>query len=108
MLLYRQILKPIWTYGAQLWSCTKKTNLDIIQKFQKQVLRDVVNAPWYIRNDNLHRDLGMEHVSEEIKKYAVKHKERLHCHERAEIRCLLDKTSIIRRLKRMKPIDLMS
>ena len=29
-LLHKQILKPIWTYGIQLWGCTKQSNIDII------------------------------------------------------------------------------
>jgi len=23
LMLYEQILKPVWTYGIQLWGCTK-------------------------------------------------------------------------------------
>jgi hypothetical protein len=45
ILLYKQVLKPVWTYGAQLWGCTKKSNIKIIQTFQNKVLRCIVNAP---------------------------------------------------------------
>jgi hypothetical protein len=33
LLLYKQILKPLWTYGIQLWCCTNQStsNRDIIQ-----------------------------------------------------------------------------
>lgn len=72
LLLYQQVLKPIWTYGIQLWGCTKKTNLQMIQTFQNKVLRSITNAPWYIRNDNLHRDLKIEYVNEIIKKIRSK------------------------------------
>jgi hypothetical protein len=30
---YKQILKPVWTYGIQLWGCTKPSNTEIIQGF---------------------------------------------------------------------------
>jgi len=72
LLLYKQLLKPAWTYSAQLWGCTKQSNRDIIQRFKNKVLRSIVNAPWYIRNsdDNLHRDLEMETVDNTIKKFA--------------------------------------
>jgi hypothetical protein len=66
LLLYKQILKPGWTYGIQLWGCTKQSNIDIIQRFQNKVLRSMVNAPWYIRNNDLHRDLQVDVVSSEI------------------------------------------
>ena len=46
LMLYKQILKPVWTYGIQLWGCTKPSNIAIIQKFQNKILRDIVNAPW--------------------------------------------------------------
>ena len=52
LLLYKQVLKPVWTYGIQLWGCTKPSNVNIIQRFQNKVLREIVNAPWYLRNDN--------------------------------------------------------
>lgn len=106
LLLYKQILKPVWTYGIQLWGCTKKSNAKMIQKFQNKVLRNIVNAPWYIRNDDLHRDLRMETVSEEITRYAAKHEERLHRHVNIEMLQLLDNSETVRRLDRTKPFDL--
>lgn len=104
--LYNQILKPIWSYGIQLWGCTKKTNLNIIQTFQNKVLRNIVNAPWYIRNKDLHRDLQIKLVSDEVKKFAVKHNQRLQVHQNQEIEPVLDVTNNIRRLKRTKPHEL--
>jgi hypothetical protein len=53
LLLYKQILNPIWTYSIQLWGCTKQSNIDVIQRFQNKVLRHMVNAPLYIRNNDL-------------------------------------------------------
>lgn len=108
LLLYRQILKPVWTYGIQLWGCTKKTNVKIIQTFQNKALRCIVNAPWYIRNDDLHRDLKMDSISEVITNHAVKHDQRLRQHENTEIRRMLDNPWTVRRLQRTKPMDLVN
>ena len=44
LIIHKQILKPVWTYSIQLWGCTKQTNIDIIQRFQNNVLRHMVNA----------------------------------------------------------------
>lgn len=33
-LLYVAIIKPIWIYGIQLWGCTNKSNIDVIQRCQ--------------------------------------------------------------------------
>jgi hypothetical protein len=72
-MLYQQVLKPVWTYGIQLWGCTSQSNRNIIQRFQNRVLRGIVDAPWYIQNDNLHKDLDVETFDSIIKKYAQSH-----------------------------------
>jgi hypothetical protein len=69
------------------------------------VLRNMVNAPWYIRN-NLHRDLLVDFITSEIQMFAQKHKERLHLHENIEAIQLLDNIDIVRRLQRKNPIKL--
>jgi hypothetical protein len=77
LMLYKQIMKPVWTYGVQLWECMKQNNIDIIGRFQNKVLRNIVGAPRYVRNADPHRDLQMEIVTNEIGKFAKKHEERL-------------------------------
>jgi len=64
----------VWTYGIQLWRCTKRSNTDIIERCQNKVLRNVVDAPWYIRNADLHKDLQMEMITNEIGKFAKKYR----------------------------------
>ena len=54
----------------------QRSNVDIIQRFQNKVLRNIVNAPWYIRNSDLHRDLEVDVLSSEIQRFAQKHEER--------------------------------
>jgi hypothetical protein len=63
----------MWTYGIQLRGYTKQSNTDIIQRFQNKVLRNIDDAPWYIRNADLHMDVQMEMVTNEIRKFAKKH-----------------------------------
>lgn len=107
IMLYKQVLRPVWTYGIQLWGCTKKTNTEIIQKFQNKVLRGIVNAPWYIRNSDLHRDLQIETVTEVVRKHAVSHNQRLHSHINSEMESVLNTRGNVRRLRRTKPHELM-
>jgi hypothetical protein len=106
VLLYKQILMPVWTYGSQLWGCTKESNIQIIQRFQNKVLRSIVNAPWYFRNSDLHKDLEIDTVSQTIAKFAKGHEKRLLDHVNVEAIQLLDNTNQIRRLKRTKPFEL--
>ena len=80
--------------------------MDIIQRFQNKVLRIMVNAPWYIRNNDLLRDLQVDVVTSEIQRFAQKHEGRLHHHENAEAIQLLENMGIVRRLQRKKPLEL--
>jgi hypothetical protein len=48
----------------------------------------------------------MEMVAAEIKRFARKHKERLHHHDNVKAIQLLDNTELLRRLKRTKPFEL--
>jgi hypothetical protein len=66
----------------------------------------MVNAPWYIRNNDLHRDLQVDVVTSEIQRCAQKHEGRLHHHEKAEAIQLVDNMCIVRRLQRKKPFEL--
>jgi hypothetical protein len=97
LMLYKQILKLVRTYGIQLWGCTKQSNIDIIQRFQNKVLRNIAGAPWYIRNTDLHRDLQMEMVTNEFGKFAKKDDERLLHHVSVEAIQLLDNRELMRR-----------
>jgi len=66
----------------------------------------MVNAPSYIRNNDLHRDLQVDVVSSEIQRFAQKHEGRLHHHENDEAIQLLDNMCIVRRLQGKKPFEL--
>jgi hypothetical protein len=90
----------VWTYGIQLWGCTKHSNIDVIQRFQNKVVRKIVKAPWFIRNPDFHRDLQMEMVTNETENFAKKHEERLLHHAKVEVIQLLDNSELVRRLKK--------
>jgi hypothetical protein len=66
----------------------------------------MVNAPWYIRNSDLRRDLQVDVLSSEIQRVAQRHEGRLHQHENVEAIQLLDNVGIVRRLQREKPFEL--
>lgn len=106
LLLYQQILKPKWTYGIQLWGCTAKTNIKLIQTFQNKVLRLITDSPWYIRNDDIHRDLNITTVSDEIAISAKRHAQRLLQHTNEELRDVIRNPMQQRRLRRTLPTDL--
>lgn len=103
LMLYKQTLKPVWTYGIQLWGCSNANNITQIQRFQNKVLRCIANAPWYVRSKDLERDLGIETVAATIQKYAKSHMDRLQQHINSEASVLTDPSKWKTRLKRKKP-----
>lgn len=106
ILLYKAIIKPIWYYGIQLWGTACRSNIDIIKRFQSKVLRSMVNAPWFVPNEVILRDLGISTVEEEIQKCSVRYRDRLGAHPNSLVECLLDSDEEEPRLKRFKPMDL--
>jgi hypothetical protein len=77
IILYKQVIRPVWSYGIQLWSCASDSNIQVIQRYHNKVLKCIVNAPWYVRNSDLLRDLGIETVTCIIAKFANSHENRL-------------------------------
>jgi uncharacterized protein YeeX (DUF496 family) len=103
--LYKQIIRPVWSYGIQLWGCANESNIQVIQSYQNKVLKCIVNAPWYVRNSDLHCDLGIETVTDIIANFAKSHEKRLQDHINIEASRLLNVNNITRRLKRKKPFE---
>ena len=99
LLLYKTILRPIWTYGIPLWGMASQSNITTLQRFQNKVLRTTVNAPWYIPNRVLHTDLLISTVREEVTKHGITHKDKLIRHTNQLIPILLEEQGP-KRLKR--------
>ena len=106
VLLYKAIIKPIWTYAIQLWGSACKSSVESIQKEQNITLRVITGAPWYVRNDNLHKDLNVSTVAEEITNFCHRYQTRLENHPNLLANGILDKyRENMRRLKRKHPLD---
>ena len=57
--IYKTTIKPIWTYGIPLGGTAAMSHINKIEIIQAKILRTIVNAPWYVRNDDIRRDLGI-------------------------------------------------
>ena len=71
-------------------------------------MRSIVKAPWYARNSDIHRELGVETIADIIVKYATSHEIRLLSHVNEEAVNLTNTEAMARRLKRTKPFELVS
>ena len=103
--LYKTVIKPVWTYGIQLWGTASNSNIEILQRFQSKTLRSLINAPWYVTNETIHRDLKIPTVKDEIYKSRSRYNSRVNNHHNPLVTKLLDTTDQIRRLKRKYPLD---
>jgi hypothetical protein len=80
LLLCKTVLKPILTYGIQLWGTASTSNTEILERFQSKTLRMIVDAPWYVPNTLIRRDLHISTVKEEIRRDSSHYDARLHTH----------------------------
>ena len=87
-------------------SCTSQNHINTIQRFQNKALRIIMNIPWYVRNSDLQRDIGIEPVDSVIKKIATAHSLRLSLHTNEEALKLINAADTRRRLQRIRPFDL--
>jgi hypothetical protein len=62
LLLYKSFLKPIWTYGIQLWGTASTSNIEILERFQSKALSLIADAPWYVPNHRIRCDLHISHA----------------------------------------------
>jgi hypothetical protein len=102
---YKAILKTIWTYGIQLWGTTSNSYIAILERFQSKVLRLIVNAPWYVPNSVIRKDLGIPTVKEEISRFSSHYAVHLRTHANELIATLTEQPTH-KRLRRYWPNDL--
>ena len=111
IMLYKIVIKPVWTYGIQLWGTANNYNIEILQRFQSAnkcfLLPSsvLINAPWYVTNETIHHNLKIPAVKDEIYKSRSRYNARVSSHHNPFVTQLLNTTDQIRRLKRKYPLD---
>jgi hypothetical protein len=88
LLVYKAVIKHIWTYGIELLRCASKSNVAIIQRSQSKILRTTANAPWLVSIHTLHTDLNIPYVSEVINERINRHLNKLESHPNALVETL--------------------
>jgi hypothetical protein len=66
LLIYKAIFKSIWTYGIQLWGTACMSNIEKLERLQSKALRTITDAPWYVPNTIIRKDLQIPTVKHEI------------------------------------------
>ena len=106
LLVYKAILKPIWTYGEQLWGSASNSNLEILDRFQSKMLRIITDAPRYVPNAVIKLYLQVLSVGQEVRNCSVTYLQRPDDHPNSLAKSLLQRTNYSRRLKPYYPADL--
>jgi hypothetical protein len=108
LLVYEVILKPVSTYGIQLWGTESNSNLEVLERFQSKVLGIITDAPRYVPNTIIKRDLQIATVKQEARKYSANCRKRLGTHPNNLANTLLKEQFGTRRIKRLYPADLVA
>lgn len=68
-LIYYSTIRPVWTYSCGIWGSAANSHVKKVQTIQNRVLRLIADAPWYISNASLHKDLQVPEVTEILAKH---------------------------------------
>ena len=88
------------TYGIELGRTASNSNIDILQIFQSKVLLSITKTPFYVTNKNVHKDLIIPFIKEELRNFSSSYLGSFSNHTNVLAITLLDETDEIQRLKR--------
>jgi hypothetical protein len=103
--IYKSVIKPVWTYGVQLWGASKPSNINIIDRCQSKIIRSILGAPNYVRNKIIMRDCNIDSVTQVATHLSNKYIQRLTSHPNTTARRIL-KAKRFKRLNRTDPLSL--
>ena len=72
VMLYKTLVQPQLTYGFPSWRDINSKTVNKLQVFQNKCLRNITNAPWFVRNSTLHTDLNVKYISQALKEIEIK------------------------------------
>jgi hypothetical protein len=64
----------------QLWDTASTSSIEILEHFQLNVFRMIVDTPWYVPNTAIRKDLQIPTIKEEIRRYSSRYSARLSAH----------------------------
>ncbi|GFX75394.1 RNA-directed DNA polymerase from mobile element jockey [Trichonephila clavipes] len=71
MLIYTLILKPLLTYASPIWAHAARTNINRIESSQNAILRQILDAHWYMRNADIRTSCKIRTIRQSIRKIAI-------------------------------------
>jgi len=108
LIVYKVILKTVWTYEIQLCGTASNSNLEILERFQSKALRIMTDAPRYVPNTIIKRHLQIPTVKQDARTLSANYRKRLDNHPNNLANTLLKEQLGTRRLNRLYPTDLVT
>ena len=81
-------------------------HINKIETIQASILRTIVYAPWYVRNEDIWRDLAIPTVKQAISSYAERYMARIATNPNRLAAETINTSNMEKRLKRKHPADL--
>ncbi|GFW44354.1 RNA-directed DNA polymerase from mobile element jockey [Trichonephila clavipes] len=85
LLIYTLILKPLLTYASPIWAHAARSNINLIESSQNVILRQILDAHWYMRNADIRSALKILTIRQSIRKLAVNFFSNIDGHENPSI-----------------------
>lgn len=79
--LVKSVFIPSLLYGCEAWVIANPNQKIKIERKVNKMIRIATNAPWYISNQQIRKELGLEKLEDTIKKRCIKTLEKMEEHE---------------------------
>ncbi|ENN74747.1 hypothetical protein YQE_08685, partial [Dendroctonus ponderosae] len=90
LLLIKSVIRPAMTYPSTVWGYAAKTYLRQLQATENKLLRMAIDAPWFVRNTQIYRDLKWEPLRDFLQRKAASTFEKAENHPFVELRNAVD------------------
>lgn len=101
--IFKSIVRPTLTYASASWAHgPAPTSLYRLQVLQNTFLRQAFNAPWFVRNSQLHREANLPPLKEFLHEIALKTLAKAEVHPNRLVREALNYDHTSSRYKRPK------
>ncbi|GBL96880.1 RNA-directed DNA polymerase from mobile element jockey, partial [Araneus ventricosus] len=72
LLLYKSMLRPLISYASPVWGAAAKVHMQTLERLQNLTVRLIARQPWYIRNNNIRKDLCLPTIQKHFQRIAEK------------------------------------
>jgi hypothetical protein len=72
VLLYKTMIRPVMTYAAPVWAYARPRLIERLQVVQNRMMREAVDAPWFVRNADIRKDTNTQPIMEHMKDLSIR------------------------------------